>query len=193
MEYGIENFKDLAEFISYCVTVIALLGLWATYHFSKKQIHFSVMEKCINNYRDMTKWTGLQCDFSRDYIELVNEEFFYLENNYIPIEVGIEWIDGMIDYLPFFELNKKFIESKRLELLKDKGSAKKILHDYPRVIKALQLSSDIDFDKIHLSIENKKDRKERRKERDKLIYDIMSNLKIGRWNKIKLQHKIAKR
>ena len=99
----------------------------------------------------------------------------------------------MIDYLPFFGHNKQFFESKRLELLKDKTSTKKILHDYPRVIKALQLKREIDFEKIHLSVENKKDRKERRKERDKLIYDILINLKIGWWKKILLKNKIASR
>ena len=133
MEFGIENWKELAEFVSYLVTIVALLGLWATYRFSKKQLHFPAMEKCINTFREMTSWKGIPNDFSKDYIEFVNEEFFYIENDYIPLEVGIEWIDGMIDYLPFFAHNKKFIESQRLELLKDKSSTKKILHDYPRV------------------------------------------------------------
>lgn len=51
MESGVKNFKDFAEIISYCVTAISLLGLWATYIFSKKQIHFTTMEKCVANFR----------------------------------------------------------------------------------------------------------------------------------------------
>lgn len=72
----------------------------------------------------MTKWTGVSNDFSHEYIEFVNEEFFYLENDYLPLQVGIEWIDGMIDYLPFF-YEKQFIQSKKLNILKEKDGAKK--------------------------------------------------------------------
>jgi hypothetical protein len=192
MNSGICTWKDLIEFISYCVAIISLVGFWYSYLFSKKQIHFPVMEKCISTFREMTKPTGMGNDYSLDYIEFVNEEFFYLENDYIPLQVGIEWIDGMINYLPFF-YEKQFIESNRLQILKEKDRTKKILHDYPRVRKAIQLKKDIDFSKIHLSIDDKKDRKTRRKERDKLIYEILNNLKIPWWKKIGLKRIIASR
>jgi L-ribulose-5-phosphate 3-epimerase UlaE len=61
------------------------------------------------------------------------------------------------------------------------------------VRKAIQLRKNIDFDKIHLSIDNKKDRKNRRKERDKLIYQIVNNLKIPWWKKFVLKRIIASR
>jgi hypothetical protein len=193
MEFGIKNIKDLAEIISYCVTTISLLGLWATYVFSKKQIHFATMETCIANFREITKFTGMSNDFSSEYVEFVNEEFFYIENDYLPLDVGIEWIDGMIDYLPFYDKNKVFIESTRLTALKDKNATIKILHSYPRVRKAIQLSEKINFEIVHLSVENKDDREKRRKERDKIIYNVLKNLKIEWRKKICLKKKIASR
>lgn len=193
MDLGINDFKDLAEIISYCVATVSLLGLWATYLFSKKQIHFTTMEKCISNFREITKFNGVSGDFSNEYIEFVNEEFFYLENDYLPLEVGIEWIDGMIDYLPFYNKNKVFIESNRLTTLKDKNKTIQILHDYPRIRKAIQLSKNIDFEIVRISIENEFDRDRRRKERNKIIYNVLKNLKIGWWKKLCLKRKIAKR
>lgn len=192
MEIGISSWKDLIEFISYCVAIMSLVGFWYSYIFSKKQIHFPVMEKCISTYREMTKWKGFDTDYSLEYVEFVNEELFYLENDYLPLQVGIEWIDGMLDYLPFF-YEKNFIESNRLRILKEKDKTEKILHDYPRVLKAIQLKKEIDFSKIHLVIDDKKDRKTRKKERDKLIYEIVNNLKIAWWKKIGLKRIIASR
>jgi len=179
IEFGINNLKDLAEFVSYLITIITLIGLWITYRFSKKQLHFPAMAKCMNVFREMTKEP--LSDFSEVYIELVNEEFFYIENDYIPIEVGMEWIDGMIDYLPFFDYNENFIESQKLESLRNKIKTLEILTNYPRVSKAIHLSIDIDFDKIFNN--DTKNKNERRKERDKLIFEIINNLQITWWKK----------
>ena len=82
MEFGINNLKDFAEIISYCVTTISLSGLWFAYITSKKQIHFTTMEKCVSNFKKITKLTGVPGDKSADYIEFVSEELFYFENGY---------------------------------------------------------------------------------------------------------------
>lgn len=193
MESGIFNFKDLVEIISYFVTTISLLGLWATYIFSKKQIHFTTMEKCVSNFREISKWKGMPCDISAEYIEFVSEEFFYLENDYLPLKVSIEWIDGMIDYLPFYDKNKVFIESNRLDTLKDQNNTVRLLRDYPRIRKAIQMRQEIDFKIVHISIENENDREKRRQERDKIIYSVIKNLNISWWKKINLKRKIANR
>jgi hypothetical protein len=193
MESGINNIKDLAEIISYCVTTISLLGLWATYIFSKKQIHFTTMEKCVSNFREIIKPSGLQSDISSQYIEFVSEELFYFENDYLPLMVSIEWIDGMIDYLPFYDKNKLFIKSNRLDSLKNQDQTIRLLRDYPRIRKAIQMREEIDFEIVHVSIENEDDREKRRQERDKIIYDVIINLNIGWWKKIGLRQKIAKR
>jgi len=193
MESGINNFKDLAEIISYCVTAISLLGLWATYIFSMKQIHFTTMEKCVANFREITKLTGLASDKSFEYIEFVSEELFYFENGYLPLKVSIEWIDGMIDYLPFYDKNKVFIKSNRLDTLKDQDKTIRLLRDYPRIRKAIQMRENIDFETVHISIENENDREKRRQERDKIIYRVIKNLNIIWYKKINLKNKIANR
>ena len=64
---------------------------------------------------------------------------------------------------------------------------------YPRVFKAIQLDKKIDFEKIYLGTVEKKNRLIREKERNKLIYLIITNLKIGFRKKILLKRKIARR
>ncbi|MCD0472508.1 hypothetical protein [Flavobacterium sp. JAS] len=193
MEFGINNFKDFVETISYGVTTVSLLGLWATYISSKKQIHFTTMEKCVSNFKEIIKCSGSQSDKSAEYIEFVSEELFYFENGYLPLAVSIEWIDGMIDYLPFYDKNKVFIKSNRLDSLKNQDQTIRLLRDYPRIRKAIQMREEIDFEIAHVSIENENDREMRRQERDKIIYAVIMNLNIGWWKKFRLRQKIANR
>lgn len=99
----------------------------------------------------------------------------------------------MIDYLPFYDKNKVFIKSNRLDSLQDQNKTIRILRDYPRIRKAIQMRQEIDFDIAHVSIENENDREKRRQERDKIIYIVIMNLNISWWRKINLKKIIANR
>jgi hypothetical protein len=194
MQTGIENIKDLAELISYVIASVSLIGIWIAYAHSKKQIHFSAMDKFVKDFRDFQiSGSDLEDERAFEYIELVNEEFFYMENGYLPIEVCIEWIDGMIDYLPFYDKHNNFISRSNLSVLKEEDYANNLLYLYPRVFKAIKLDKKIDFDKIYLGTIKKENRKIREKERNDLIYLIITNLKVGFRTKFLLKRKIASR
>lgn len=194
MEIGIENFKDLAELVSYVIASISLIGIWISYAHSKKQIHFSAMDKFVKDFRDFQiAGSNIEDERALEYVELVNEELFYMENGYLPIEVCIEWIDGMIDYLPFYDSDNTFISKSNLSVLKDESYANNLLYMYPRVFKAIKLDKKIDFEKIYLGTIKKENRRVRKKERNKLIHLIITNLKVGFWKKILLRRKIASR
>lgn len=196
MKIGIESFKEAVEVISYIITIISLLGLWIAYVQSRKQIHFSTMGKCINDYRNFLQLRNngnlSGDDIAAQYIDLVNEEFFYLENGYLPIDVCIEWIDGIIDYLPFY-YNNNFISSKNLVYFNNSEDTIQLLNDYPRLMKAIQITDTIDFKIVHDNVFAVDDRFKRRVERNKLIYNIINNLKNKRWNKRQLLSKINNR
>lgn len=108
------------------------------------------MEKCVSNFKEITKFTHVPCDKSAEYIEFVSEELFYFENGYLPLTVSIEWIDGMIDYLPFYDKNKVFIKSNRLDSLKNQDDTIRLLRDYLRIRKAIQMQQEIDFEIAHV-------------------------------------------
>ena len=193
MGSGLESIKDYVEFLSYIVTSLTLIGLWTTFALSRKQIHFSAMEKCINDFREIDKSSNStdQNSLAKQYIELVNEEFFYLKNNYLPIEVSVEWVDGMIDYLPFIQKTGEFHKSKELNAFSDKQATNNLLRNYPRVRKVIQLEEHIDFEKLLEMDDEKSDQV--RKERDKLIFSMISNLNIGFWTKRRLKSAIGNR
>ncbi|WP_300567288.1 hypothetical protein [Flavobacterium sp.] len=195
MDSGLDTGKDIAEFISYFITSLSLIGLWITYALSKKQIHFSTMEKCTNDFRNIVllKDEKTQEDLIWQYIDLVNEEFFYLEKKYLPLEVCIEWVDGMIDYLPFYNEDGIYMGSTNLPLLNDESFLKVLMANYPRILRAVQLKKKINFDAIRISPLNEENRKIRFEERNKLIFLIISSLKIDFWSKKILQQKINRR
>jgi hypothetical protein len=160
---------------------------------SKKQIHFATMGKCISDFREFMKPTNLPYDeIVEQYVDLVNEEFFYLENKYLPIDITIEWVDGMIDFLPFFDKNGNYINSQYWPAL-TQAETIRILNNYPRVLKSIQLKKTIDFSLIHLEILDNIDREKRKQERNKLIYEMISKLKISWWRKCRLEINIASR
>jgi hypothetical protein len=194
MKSGFDSIKDIAEFFSYIVTTISLIGLWVTFILSRKQIHFSTMEKCINDFREIMKYSSDSPDEidAKQYIDLVNEELFYLENNYLPLEVAIEWIDGMIDFLPFSLLKShEFQKSETFKKINTTENANELLKNYPRVMKVIQLNDNICFNKIHLEVGDEKNRQGRREERDKLIFCMISKLNISFFIKLKFKRAIA--
>lgn len=191
MDFGINNYKDAAELISYIITSVSFAGLWIAYVYSRKQIHFSTMEKCINDYRNWMQESDKPADdVAHEYLDIVNEELFYFEKKYLPMEVSEEWIDGMIDSLPFFNKNNEFIPSQSLKELKNEAWTRRMMNFYPRIFKAITIKRDINFDNLHLDIENPENLKLRNLTRKKLIYIIMKNLDVGLVLKIKLFIKI---
>ena len=193
MNIGIENIKDLLEVLSYIVTSGSLIALYVTYKQSNKQIHFSAIEKCVNDFRTLEKFdNNLEKKFAH-YIDLVNEELFYIENNYLPKEVAIEWIDGMIDYLPFKTKSGKFIDSFRYNEILNDNNLLQFLKDYPRIAKFINIYDDVNFDLIRLEVDSTSNITKRKQERDKLIFQLLNNLNIKYFDKFKYKREIASR
>lgn len=189
MESGIKNWKDLVEMASFAFAGLSLVGIFISYLMSRKQIHFSAIEKCINDFRNLK---GLKISAKYEvvckYIDLVNEELFYLENDYLPLDIAIEWIDGMIDYLPFIYKGCICNPGKTFLIINSKEELGILLKNHPRVRKFIEIHREIDFNKIH-----DKEYNIRFVERSKLLIDIISNLKISSSNQIVLEDKVYNR
>lgn len=177
MEWGINSIMDFLEVLSFLATIIggiAILFAVRDYSISRKQLHLSALESCITRYRD--EFLGLNMDSPElmvvKYIDLVNEELFYFEHQYLPMEVAAEWIDGMIDYLPLFDPTGNVL---------NKGSClpmiaqRKILDQYRfrRVKRAFTIRIPVEMEWVYGDPSHpvKED------ERKKVIYAIIDNLK----------------
>ena len=98
---GIDHLKDFLEVLSFIATIIggiAILFAVRDYSISRKQLHLSVLQSCVTRFRDhfMDLGPASEINHVRDYLDLVNEELFYFEHQYLPLAVAHEWLDGMI-------------------------------------------------------------------------------------------------
>ena len=108
MELGIENLKDGLEVVSFMATLIggiAILFAVRDYSINRKQLNLSALESCISRYREKFLMMNNQSSeqLVTEYIDLVNEELFYFEHQFLPKQVAEEWLDGMIDHLPLYD------------------------------------------------------------------------------------------
>ncbi|MBP6576507.1 MAG: hypothetical protein KA232_04740 [Chryseobacterium sp.] len=168
-----------SSFFSDIATIFALFGIVYAYFFSRKQIHFSTIEKCINDYRQLYHKYEDKYDnpkFLGQYLDLVNEELFYIEKGYLPKEVAEEWIDGMIDYLPFL-YNSELIPSKKFNEFHTSVNVKNRLYSYPRILHFIKVEKQIDFEKVFLPLSDDEVIELRSSERKKLIKLLKNNLK----------------
>jgi hypothetical protein len=176
--------KQYVELIASIVNSIAIVFLVYSYLISKKQIHFSTIEKCIRDFRSLEN-LNINSSHSevKSYIELVNEELFYIENGFLPNSVAIEWIDGMIDFLPFVDSKKNILEKHNtFKVLSSNESIDEYLGNYPRILNFIQFNKSINLENLE-----SKNLKIKRLERQKLTIEIINNLRICFLKKVKLK------
>ena len=175
-----EDVKNIAELLANSVTAITLIAVLFSYLLSRRQAHFSVIEKCINDFRGFEKNDLEKNGAFKVYIDLVNEELFYLEKGYLPYDIAVEWMDGMIDYLPFV-YNGRIINAKLTNGLHGCDSIEelsKIMSSYPRVANFITVKKEVDFNQVYSNDEK------RFLERSNLINNFLKGSKMGfvqRW------------
>lgn len=130
MDLGITNLKDLIEVLVGLIGAGALAFAAYTYHVSRKQLNFAVIVSCTERFQKiMPDLKSGNTDAVKQYIDLCHEELFYFKHKYLPDEIVLEWLDGMVFYLPHFhgesELNT---EESFLVTLNHP-----LLDDYPRI------------------------------------------------------------
>lgn len=143
---------------------------------NRKQLYLSTITKCIQDYKSLRIYSSLITDIQviRDYLELTNEELFYFQNKYLRDEVATEWIGGMIDFLPITNPQREIINKKYcIKLLSEKRDS--FLIGYPRIKHAFEIKNVYDIDLIYS--DDYKFRKERIKERKRIIKELLENVK----------------
>ena len=153
--------------------------IFVDFYLKIKQGNVASIEKCINDYRQLYHKYEDKYDnpkFLGQYLDLVNEELFYIEKGYLPKEVAEEWIDGMIDYLPFL-YNSELIPSKKFNEFHTSVNVKNRLYSYPRILHFIKVEKQIDFEKVFLPLSDDEVIELRSSERKKLIKLLKNNLK----------------
>lgn len=111
------SFKEWVDMISDSATVIGILILIYAYRnelLSKRALSFSVMESCIRRFQPIIsnlKEERHDPEHVEQFISITKEELFYIHRGYIEKQVAIEWIEGMITYLPVYDKNGRQINT----------------------------------------------------------------------------------
>jgi len=141
MESGIENWKDVFQLVIQAIGVGTIAYAVMSYKVSRKQQHFAVVHKCIERYQ--THFAGSKF-FSEvktlKYIDLVNEELFYMKNEYLPFIVSVEWIDGILDILPIMKNREQIFTNPNSPIRKPLSD--EMLKLYPRIRHAFTIKQN---------------------------------------------------
>jgi hypothetical protein len=148
MKSGIESVKDVIEISAWIVGAGALAFAAITYRLNRSQFNFAVMTSCVDRYQKII--TQLKYGKDQDkvialgqYIDLCNEELFYFEKKYLPGAVIDEWLEGMVNYLPYFNEKGDNLNPGCLpEII-----GQNLLSDYPRIKRTFTVPRDYDLSK----------------------------------------------
>jgi hypothetical protein len=157
-------------------TIVAIgFAIWQI-RINRKQLYVSTITKCINDYRAFGRLKQDERDFSTvsKYVDLVNEELFYIQFNYIPKEVAKEWIDGMLDFMPLIN-GKDEIVNKKYCLTYLVDTHVQIYSMNPRVANAFTIRGEYNIPLINSM--DLTDRKNRIQHRNLLINEVYGNIK----------------
>ena len=97
------EFKD---FIAPIATIIAALLAVCTYllaqNFSKKKMRQDITLECIKEYRAIFESNNINEQNVKRFINLINEELFYIKKDLIVKDIREEWIESWLNFLPIF-------------------------------------------------------------------------------------------
>lgn len=108
MDIGFETWKDIIEIATQILGFFAIIFTVRSFWTAKKQNYFTVVNNCINKFQEnFVQHEKFDENKKLKYLDFVNEQLFYMENDYLPLMISIEWIDGMLDYLPVHYYNEQ--------------------------------------------------------------------------------------
>lgn len=106
------------------------------------------------------------------YVDLVNEEIFYMQHKYLPDEICLEWIDGIIDFLPVYHTSGDLLNPGNC-LLQLEKRPEIYLRGYDRIKSTFTVSGQYKWSAIYN--EDAQHYFERRIERRKAAIEIFKN------------------
>lgn len=109
-----QNLIDTMEIVLAAATLLILISGIIGLYLHKKQIYFTTIRKCIEDYRKIVRGqqfceenhTDEKIDpnyiYILDHLGLVNEELFYMKMGYLPRNISLDWLKNMMMYIPIY-------------------------------------------------------------------------------------------
>ncbi|MCC5943671.1 MAG: hypothetical protein JJT94_01950 [Bernardetiaceae bacterium] len=96
----------IIEMISFVATIIGMIALFFGYRahrISHRQLNFQIVDRCTSRFHQVVLLLHKEPenpDAVAAYLGLCNEEIFYFKHSYLPKDITIEWLEGMISTVP---------------------------------------------------------------------------------------------
>lgn len=187
-ESGIHTFAELLQAASAVVTIVGVVAIVYSirnYGLSQSQFRHGVMTHCLGRYYavmfDNKEQTNTDPDrWLQQYFEFVNEEMFYFQVKYLPMDVIIEWMDGILDNVIIRKAGSLEVINEGSLVDSIKNSVKQ--DGFPRLKNAFIIRSGVDyrpaFDKENPNyVETRK----------RLIIEVLTNL----WGELSVKERKA--
>ncbi len=139
---------------------------------NRNQLYSNTIIRCLDSFQeiDITQETIDEKQIRR-YIDLIGEELFYIQKGFIPEEVALEWIDGMIEFIPLTHGNKEILNKNNCIFHLFQNQAK-LLQSYPRIKTAFRVTTWYNESVVYGEHGN-----ERGKLRAKITAEIFDNIR----------------
>jgi len=129
---SIENVRDTVQTFAVLAGSLSLVVGTIAYLLSRKGLQFNVMIACIERFQDLLPSLDSDEVTERDvlrYLDLCNEELFYFKQRYLRREVALEWIEGMVRFLPLLNETTKSPWDGQSYI----ATSDRLIHQFPRV------------------------------------------------------------
>jgi len=132
---------DIAQIATFIGLMIAL----RQFAIARRQLYFASISRCVSEFQALDITTIETSERKiRKYVDLVGEELFYFQNGYIPKAVAIEWIDGMLGYIPVTD-GQGIVVNEGHSLTELVTQRDRYLRGYPRIRSAFTLRGQHDW------------------------------------------------
>lgn len=104
--------KKLNEYTQFVANICVILGVFIVviefYDFknSKKSLHQNAITSCMTRFTELRPKLKNINSFDNDtsiiiqqYLDLSEEELFYIQHDIVPEEVAVDWVSGIIRFL----------------------------------------------------------------------------------------------
>lgn len=168
------TFEIVSSILS-SITILALFLAIRQIKINRQQLYLATISKCIQDFRSLeglSKGTSDKQVLWR-YLDLVSEELFYFQHDYLPKVVSAEWIDGMIDFMPVMNRDGQVLNSDNCVAYLA-SHHKELLSGFPKIRTAFEVEGHYDFSIIYSA--ERESQNQRSAMRRRLIAEILRNI-----------------
>ena len=88
---------EIGAHVATMLGFVGIIFLFVQHYYDRDVRNLQLMQRCLDGFKE---WSiGNKATIDLPYLELLNEELFYIQRGLIDKEVAVEWIEGILDFV----------------------------------------------------------------------------------------------